>query len=214
MTQTEKAFKLMFRRALCIVAAAVPLTGAGEIYETPSDAQWLSAGDTIPEVSLTNLARQNVLLPDLVSEKPIVMIVYRGGWCPYCNKHFKKLKTIEDTLLSAGFRLIAVSPDRISELEKTSDKHQFRYELYSDSSMAALQEFGLVFRVDDETLKRYDKFGIDLNTASGKEHNLLPIPAVYIIDTGGIIRFAYANPDYKTRLDEKKLLKAATNLTQ
>lgn len=50
---------------------------------------------------------------------------------------------------------------------------------------------------------------IDLEAASGRTHHLLPHPAVFVADTGGTIRFAHVNPDYKVRLEPKSILEAA-----
>lgn len=59
------------------------------------------------------------------------------------------------------------------------------------------------------TVEQYQGMGIDLGQASGQDHHMLPVPAVYIVDTVGVIRFAHRNPDYKTRLAPEEMLKAA-----
>ncbi len=52
-------------------------------------------------------------------------------------------------------------------------------------------------------------FGVDLDKASGRDHHLLPVPAVYIIDTQSVIRFTHWDADYKKRLEPTDLLAAA-----
>ena len=52
-------------------------------------------------------------------------------------------------------------------------------------------------------------YGIDLEEASGYDHHLLPVPAVFVIDPEGVIDFQYVNPDYRARLDPNVLLAAA-----
>lgn len=75
--------------------------------------------------------------------------------------------------------------------------------------MKLTEAFGLAFRVDDPTVDEYRGFGIDLEQASGQTHHLLPAPAVYIVDTQGMIRIAHWNPDYKQRLAPADLAAAA-----
>ena len=75
--------------------------------------------------------------------------------------------------------------------------------------MSAARAFGLSFRPDTTTIKALKSYGIDLEEASGETHNLLPTPAAYVLDTEGIARFRYVNPDYKVRVDPKALLAAA-----
>ena len=86
------------------------------------------------------------------------------------------------------------------------------YTLYSDQSMEAARAFGIAFQVDTGTLKRYKRFGIDLEAASNREHNQLPVPSVFLVSKGGLIRWVYSNDDYKVRPENDALLKAAREL--
>ncbi len=87
-----------------------------------------------------------------------------------------------------------------------------QFTLLSDASMSAARAFGIAFRVDDATFARYKSFGIDLEAASGQTHHELPVPAVFILDRAGVIRFAHANPDYTVRLAAEPLLEAARSV--
>lgn len=108
-----------------------------------------------------------------------------------------------------GYQVLAVSPDKPQALRQSIDDGEYAYRLLSDSDMSVARSFGLAFRVDDPTLRKYEEFGINLEKASGRDHHLLPVPAVYIIDKAGVIRFAHWNADYKTRLSTEELLSAA-----
>ena len=142
-------------------------------------------------------------------DKPALLIFYRGGWCPYCNAHLKELRTAVPQLMDAGYDVLFLSADR-PELLRSSLKEEIPdYTLLSDASMQIARDYGIAFRVDDVTVARYKKHGIDLEAASGYEHRQLPVPAVFLIGTDGKIKFMYANPDYKIRLSAKKLLAAA-----
>lgn len=84
------------------------------------------------------------------------------------------------------------------------------YRLLSDSDAAAAKAFGIVFQVEDTLVKKCkDAYRSDLEAASGRTHRLLPHPAVFVADTGGKIRFAHVNPDYKARLEPTRILEAA-----
>ena len=181
----------------------------------PADArkvQPLSEGEQAAVAVLRRPDGQEVDLATLYANKPTVLIFYRGGWCPYCNAHLGQIATAEPELLAIGYQVLAISPDRPEELAKTLDKQHLTYQLLSDSDVALARAFGLVFRVDDPTLEKYRGFGIDLEQSSGRDHHMLPVPAVYIVDTTGIIRFAHWDPDYKKRLAPEALLKAARTI--
>ena len=181
----------------------------------PTDAgqvQPLGVGKKAPVAILRRPDGQEADLAAMYGLKPTVLIFYRGGWCPYCNSHLGQIASVEPELLSMGYQVLAISPDRPKELVKTLDKQHLTYQLLSDSDAVLVRAFGLVFRVDDPTLEKYRGFGIDLEQASGRDHHLLPVPAVYIVDMTGLIRFAHWNPDYKRRLAPEDLLKAAREL--
>lgn len=175
----------------------------------------IGTGDSLPKIVLTDARGNRFDLNKAVSQKPTVLIVYRGGWCPYCNRHLAELRDIEPELKKLGFRILAVSPDRPEKLRETMEKQDLNYRLLSDSSMAAAKALGLAFRVPDETFLKYkNSYDIDLEDASGRTHHLLPVPAALVIDRKGVIRFAYVNPDYKSRVDPGKLLEAAKAATK
>lgn len=176
----------------------MPLTDKAQ---KPEETCPLTEGSTIPDVSLTSMDGEEVQVSSLVTEQPTLLVFYRGGWCPYCNKHLKSITNVEEELRDMGYQIIAVSPDKPSKLGQTMDKHNMNYQLYSDNDMAVSKAFGLGFDVSEETLAKYDEHGIDLKEASGKDHQMLPVPAVYITDEEGTIRFAHANQNYKNRLD-------------
>ena len=174
----------------------------------------LKAGDAIPDVTLRTEENKEVSLRKLVSEKPTVLIFYRGGWCPFCNRHLQSLAGIEDDLNKAGAQLLAISMDQPSKLKETPNRDKLHYRLLSDSDAAAAKAFGIAFKVDDATVEKYKGYGINLDAASGNDHHILPHPAVFVADTSGKIRFAHVNPDYKVRLETKKILEAAQSASR
>lgn len=169
----------------------------------------LKVGDAVPDVKLRTEDDKEVSLRKLVSEKTTVLMFYRGGWCPFCNRHLQSLAGIEDDLNKAGVQLLAISMDQPSKLKATPDREKLHYRLLSDSDAAAAKAFGIAFKVDDATVEKYKGYGINLDAASGNDHHILPHPAVFVANTNGMIRFAHVNPDYKMRLEPKKILEAA-----
>ena len=88
-----------------------------------------------------------------------------------------------------GYQILAVSPDPPEKLKETSEKHELGYRLLSDGDLVAARGFGLAFKKEGRSP--------------------LPVPAVFIAGTDGIIRFQYVNPKYSVRLDPDVLLAAA-----
>jgi len=73
-----------------------------------------------------------------------------------------------------------------------------------------MKAFGDAFRLDDSTFNTYkDKYEQDLEARSGEKHHILPVPTVYLIDSKGVIKYAFSDPDHKVRLNGKDLMTAA-----
>ena len=182
----------------------------GEITETvPSSAEEICpilVGDSVPDLVLLSVDANSFNLNEAITNKPAVLIFYRGGWCPYCNIQLGQLAQIEDEIIKAGYQIIAISPDKPEKLAVSIDKHKMNYLLLSDSSMAAAKAFKIAFKLDDETIRKYNEYGIDLYSETGQRHNLLPVPSVFVVGTDEIIKFEYVNPNYKVRLDPNILL--------
>lgn len=173
------------------------------------DSRRLAAGDPIPDTVLGTEGSGSARLRDLVRQMPSVLIFYRGGWCPYCTRHLAALAKIENEVLGAGYQILAISIDRPSKIAETPDRKNLGYTLLSDSSAETAGAFGIAFRVPDELVSKYKgEYGIDLEAASGQTHHLLPHPAVYVVGTDSIIRFAHVSEDYKVRLEPEKVLGA------
>ena len=208
--------KFLFFSFLLLVTAVLqaqtPTAGKQPAAVVPISADAvnpLKEGSKIPSVSMTTPEGESFNLNAFVKEQPVVLVFYRGGWCPYCNLHLKELMEADPKLRALGFEILAVSPDKPRKLAESIEKHEMTYRLLSDTAMSAAQTFGVAFKVEDMTIEKYKGYGIDLEASSGEKHHLLPVPSVFIIDRQGIVRYAYHNPDYKTRMDTEKLLEQA-----
>lgn len=179
------------------------------IPSKPEDVHPLQVGDSIPDGTLRTLSGKKVGLRSLLGQKPTVIIFYRGGWCPYCNLQMGQLVKLEPELEGLGIPILAISPDRPAKLKESLKKHHITYLLLSDSSMEVAEKFNLAYKLDPETIEKMKGLGVDLENATGNSLHLLPVPAAYVVDSKGVIRFAYYNPDIKVRVNPAKLLKAA-----
>jgi len=66
---------------------------------------------------------------------------------------------------------------------------------------------GAVRQVYQETFK------LDLEKFNGDASWTLPMPARFIVDAGGVIRYAQADPDYTTRPEPDETLQALRTLS-
>lgn len=194
---------MMMKAIFCFLLVGTLLARAETI---PSA---LKVGDSIPDVTLRTVEEKEVSLRKLVSDTPAVLVFYRGGWCPFCNRHLQSLSSIEEDLTKEAVQLIATSMDQPSKLRETMLKDTLAYTLLSDSDANAVKAFGISYNVDNATLEKLKGHNVDLDAAAGNSHHILPHPAVFVINRKGVIRFAHVNPDFKVRLEPAKVLEAA-----
>lgn len=188
--------------------------GTAVVANAPERVCPVLVGTSIPSAEVYAPDGTPVDLRAVLGGKPTLLIVYRGGWCPYCNRHLTALMDIEKPLLDVGYQIVAISADRPEKMQQSMEKGEWQYQLFSDSSVLAAQALGLAFVVDKNTIQRYKKYNIDLEEASGRSHHILPVPAAFIVDASGVVAFSYVNPNYKLRIDAEVLLAAARSALQ
>ncbi|MXV15803.1 peroxiredoxin-like family protein [Hufsiella ginkgonis] len=173
----------------------------------PQDISPLLIGESIPKLVLPKSSGEPFDLNLAVAAKPTILVFYRGGWCPFCNKQLAGLQAIEADLKQMGFQVIAISTDSPENLSQTMTRNKLSYTLLSDADLSAAKKFGIAFKGP----KNYDSF---LPAASGGKNTdkLLPVPSVFILNKKGNIRFEYINPDITQRLSASLLKAAATSL--
>jgi len=158
---------------------------------------------------MTTLAGKRITLKAAAAGKPVILVFYRGGWCPFCNLQLSDLRLIQKQTDALGYQMIGISPDLPAELNRTLDKQQLKYTLLSESKANAMRAFGIGYRLDAATIEKYKGYGVDLEKTSGEKHHGLPVPSVFIVDANGLIQFSYVNPDYKARVPSSVVLAAA-----
>lgn len=173
------------------------------------DVSPLLAGEQIPVLKLRKSTGEMFDLNKAVSQKPTILVFYRGGWCPYCSKQLSGLQEIEKDLTKMGYQVIAISTDSPDNLNKTMGKEKLSYTLLSDADLNAAKRFGIAFK----SPKSYDKFLPE--TSGGKNiDKLLPVPSVFILNKKGSILFEYINPNITQRLSAPLLKAAAAALRE
>ncbi|QHJ11983.1 Putative peroxiredoxin bcp [Paraglaciecola mesophila] len=200
--------------SLAILLMAFSVTSSAlertDIAQSAQDVSPLLVGHGAPNTKLKTAEGAPVSLKAMLMQKPTVLIFYRGGWCPYCNRQLAGLKDIEKSLDDLGYQILAISPETPAQLQAQKLQSKFTVQLLSDSTLDTIRGFGIGFYVAKETTAKYkEKKGIVLNTSTHDERGVLPAPAVFILDEQGVIKFSYVNPDYKQRLSPELLYQAA-----
>lgn len=163
-------------------------------------------GDIFPAFSLPDSEGITHDLASLLAKGPIIVSFYRGGWCPYCVMELKALRAIIEQLPELGATLVAISPETSKHSADTKVRNDLNFMILSDKDNGLARECGLVFKIPPDLLTQYQNFGFDIESHNGNDKFELPIPATYIVDQQGVIRFAFVEEDYTCRVEPEKLL--------
>ncbi len=185
---------------LILLVALGPVVGFAQLPKSPKDISPLLVGEELPSVNLKTPEGELITTAEIFSEKPAVVLIYRGGWCPYCNAHLSELQEAELEILKKGYQLVAISPDIPANLKVTSEKNELNYQLYSDEKGEFITKAGIAFQAPGNYK------GMLLKKSDGQNDGFLPVPSVFVVDRSGKILFEHINPDYKTRLSANLLL--------
>ena len=195
---------------LCLTALLCSATIARAVLaDSPESARPLAVGAHAPAPQLTGLDGKPFDLARAFAEKPTVLIFFRGGWCPFCNRHLAALAEHELELRALGYQIIAITPEPSAKLASTAEKDHVRYRLLSDEGFQAGPAYGVAYRIPAENAKGYHENGITLTRVPGSEDCWLPVPSAFIVSRDGVIRFVHADPDPSVRISPEDLLAAA-----
>lgn len=166
----------------------------------------LQLNDKAPEISAKDQQGKLITLSAELKKGAVVMVFYRGQWCPYCNRQLKGLQDSLNFIKEKGAGLIAVSPEKPENISKTVEKTKASYLVLFDNGLKIMKDYQVAYAVDSNTVNKYKTYGIDFHEANGANGAMLPVPTVYIINKQGVIVFKHFDPDYRKRVTVRKIL--------
>lgn len=190
--------KILLSVTLLIAAAAM------KAQEGPKG---LNINDAAPDFTAKDQEGNTVSLKKQLEKGAVVLVFYRGHWCPYCNKYLKKLEDSLSLISSKGASLVTITPEMPENIKKTIEKSTASYPILYDDGMAIMKSYDVAFPVDEKTIERYKGFGIDFTQANGPNNGAnLPVPAVYVINKDGKIVFRHFDKNYTKRASVADIL--------
>jgi len=139
--------------------------------------------------------------------KPIVLIFYRGKWCPHCNctlMHYaNKLKPELDKRQA---KMIAISPMMPDGTALIAEKKGLDFSVCSDPGSEVARQFGITFVVSPTSQEYMTKWGEHVPSHNASQDWEIPLPAVYVIGTDGRIVWSFLDNDPGTRAEPGEIL--------
>ncbi len=190
------------------------------IAATADQIRPLSKGDSAPRFVVQTVAGENFHFDPRKMKRPAIIIAFRGGWCPFCNMHLAELRHVIPEISELGIDVLFLSGDRPELLYRSlqadtqEDIAGRGYVIYSDADVNAAVALGIAFRASERTINRRHEKGDDIEGSSMAKNGVLPVPAVFAVDSDGVIAFAYANPNFRIRVPAAELLEVAKTIAR
>ena len=159
----------------------------------------LFPGAKAPDFTGFDQNGNEIKLKELVKKGPVVLVFYRGYWCPFCNRALKRLEDSLQLVTDKGATVIAVSPEINANIDSTVKKTGAEFSILHDKDMKIMKAYNVAFEVPENTVTRYRNSGLDFTKLNGENGNNLPVPAVYIIDKQREVIWRFFETDYKKR---------------
>lgn len=163
----------------------------------PTDIERVAVGAPAPDFTLAKMGGGTTTLSSFRGRKSVVLVFYRGYWCPYCIKQLAGMRELLDAEMKQDTELLAVSVDDSTGTRKTITRI---------SADGVTPDFAFLSDPDHAVIARY---GI-LNPNGGDRG--IPHPATYVIDREGVVRWRDIETDYKIRPANEAILTAVRAL--
>ena len=182
----------------------IGLNAIAQVPEKAEDISPLLIGESMVAADLVDVNGNTRQVLDVLKDKPTLILVYRGGWCFFCNQHMAEIYEVKDEILDLGYQILAISTDTPENLKDSIEVKNYGYQLFSDTNGDFSKSMGIAFQASG----RAQEFLAEWSATD----DLLPVPSVFVTNKEGLILFEYINPDFRTRISANLLVAALSHL--
>ena len=186
--QELAAFRAEFARTAPASRAALYEAKIEELRSEFASKSAIGVNHTAPDFALPNPAGKLIVLKD---QGRLVLIFYRGGWCPYCNIQLRAYQGALPQITGLGGRLVAISPQLPDNSLDTASKNALTFDVFSDVGNKVSRSYGLVYSLPEEVRSALRSNNKALPSINGDESWELPVPATYVVARDQRVALAY-----------------------
>jgi len=137
-------------------------------YKSVNDAKGLKIGIKAPVFSTVDANGAVFILSEALKKSPVVLIFYRGHWCPVCNKHLSQIQDSLQLIYEKGAKVVTISPEKPEYLNKMAEKSGIGFTLLYDEDYRIAEAYDVNFKPDAKQLFVYNTM---LNAKLKKTHS-------------------------------------------
>lgn len=167
----------------------------------------LNIGEEAPRFQAVDQNGANLDSDELLKEGKVLLVFFRGSWCPYCNKHLASLEENFVALTQKGVSVVVVTPERMDMIQEANKEWNASYSIVHDAGDKIMKAYKVAFEVNEVNVPNYyNAVQKRIQKYNEENSNTLPVPATYVIDQNHKISYVHYDPDYKNRSNIEALL--------
>jgi len=160
-----------------------------------------------PRIQAVSIDGEHIDTDELIKNGPVVVMFYRGEWCPVCNKYLSEMNESLPSIKAKGAVVLAIGPELPENAAKTKEATASDFIFIADTSLQILKDYDVLFDVTEKYQKKIRTFlSTDIAENNGKEDAQLPVPATFIISQEGVIIYKQFDLNYKNRASAEDIL--------
>ncbi len=165
-------------------------------------------GDKAPTFIGVDQSGNKLKSKEILENQKILLVFYRGNWCPHCRKHLASLQENLDELLAKGVHVIVVTPETAENIEQTEKKLKTSFSIVHDTNNKIMNKYKVAYEVNKENVGGgYFNILVKTTEYNAADNNVLPVPATYLIDQNGLFSYVQYDSNYKNRADFGEVMK-------
>lgn len=167
----------------------------------------LNIGEKAPLIEGVDQFGKQINSQEILKEQKILLVFYRGYWCPYCKKHLVSLQKNLESLTQKGLFVVVVTPEKVEKTKITGQDLNATFSIIHDVDNKIMNDYKVAFEVNKQNVTSY--FGFTqkkIAEYNANNNNTLPVPATYLIGLDGKINYVHYNPDHHERSDFKEII--------
>ncbi|WP_281649088.1 peroxiredoxin family protein [Parendozoicomonas sp. Alg238-R29] len=155
----------------------------------------LEKGKRLPELSFETAGGQTVSLTDFRGQ-PVLMMFYRGNWCPLCMAQIREVAKGYQALKERGVNLLMISSQSHNQTLKLADKFDAPLEFLVDKNNQVADALGIAH-----------KAGLPSGLQAAGYDSDTVYPTVILADADGKVIAADQTDNYRLRPEPETFLR-------
>lgn len=156
-------------------------------YDHRQPSMRLVIGSKLPHFSVRDVNDKMVSSSQL-TDRPAILIFYRGNWCPFCSAQLKELIARYKEIDALGVRVAMIAPQPHENTIGVSKTYDAKFDFLTDEGNAAARALGIEHK--DGLPMGMQVLGYDSDTV---------MPTVIITGKDGKILWTHETDNYRVR---------------